>query len=135
MDLAYVFFLGANLLFILFRQSSACWHTRETSGGGGDYAPTLLLVGADAAGVALQLPAQLGPLPLYQDDDGYHSVLGPLLCRTTQKNEASTSTNDILAYNIPATLTLPRAKVFCGSSGCFGNRFAPFHIIPVLGIG
>jgi len=91
-------------------------------------------VGVNAAGVALQLPAQLGPLPLYQDDDGYHSVLGPSLPHNTQQDEARRPTNDTLAYNIPVTLTPSKAKVFCGSSRCFGNRFEPFHFIPVLGI-
>jgi len=86
------------------------------------------LVSANAAGVTHPLPAELGPLPLYLDDDGFYSVLGPPLYHGTPVNQVSGSTNDALAYspiNISTTLKPPGGKVFCGSSRCSGNRFAP----------
>ena len=43
------------------------------------------LVCADAAGIAQPLPAELGPLPLYLDEDGFYSVLGPPLSHATVK--------------------------------------------------
>ncbi|KAG0640957.1 hypothetical protein HOY80DRAFT_1115399 [Tuber brumale] len=71
----------------------------------------------------------LGPLPLYQDDDGFYSVLGPPLSHTTpgedQANEpANANVGNTLAYdriNISATLAPHRGRVFCGSSRCSGN--------------
>ena len=76
------------------------------------------------------LPAELGPLPLFQHDDGFFSVLGPPLCHATPEDQANRSTGHTLAYspiNIPATLTplTPRDKVFCGSFKCSGTRFVP----------
>ncbi|KAG0640955.1 hypothetical protein HOY80DRAFT_999730 [Tuber brumale] len=99
-----------------------------------DPLPCIQLVSVDAAGVACPLPAELGPLPLYQDDDDFYSVLGPPLSHTTpggdEANEpASTNIGNTLAYqriNISAALTPHRGVVFCGSSRCSGNRFDPF---------
>jgi len=102
-------------------------------------APVFCLVDTRTNGtvIARSLPAELGPLPLYLDDDGFYSVLGPRLCNTVQKDEASGDTGGVFAYgsiNISTTLTPRRAKVFCGSSRCSGNRSALFHFILVLGI-
>ncbi|KAG0640953.1 hypothetical protein HOY80DRAFT_1135608 [Tuber brumale] len=91
--------------------------------------PCIQLVLVDAAGVACPLPAELGSLPLYQDDDGFFSVLGPPLSHTTpggdEANEpASISAGNTLAYdriNISATLAPHTGRVFCGSSRCSGN--------------
>ena len=73
------------------------------------------------------LPAELGPLPLYPDDDGFYSVLGPPLSHVAHGDQANGPINNTLAYNqikISATLSPPRNKVFCGSSYCSGYRFA-----------
>ncbi|KAG0640952.1 hypothetical protein HOY80DRAFT_999728 [Tuber brumale] len=101
------------------------------------------LVSTDAAGVAHPLPAELGPLRLYQDDDGFYSVLGPPLIHTTlgggQANEPTgTNSVDTLAYdrvNISATITPPkgvasgphtcsRRSFTCNAPDCL--RFDPF---------
>lgn len=84
------------------------------------------LVRANGDLIAHPFPAQLGPLPLYRDDDGFYSVLGPPLSHGTYEDQAKKSTNHALAYNpinISNTLAPPREKVFCGSSKCSGNRF------------
>ncbi|KAG0640954.1 hypothetical protein HOY80DRAFT_1040473 [Tuber brumale] len=86
------------------------------------------LVLVDSAGFACPLPAELGPLPLHQDDDGFHSVLGPPLSHAIpggdQANESTgTNAGDTLAYdrvNISTTLTPPRGVASCGSSRCPG---------------
>ena len=44
--------------------------------------PDFSLVGTDAAGIAQPLPRELGPLPLFLDNDGFYSVLGPLAHHT-----------------------------------------------------
>ncbi|KAG0135507.1 hypothetical protein HOY82DRAFT_600339 [Tuber indicum] len=83
------------------------------------------LVSTDATGFVQRLPAELGPLPLYRDDDGFYSVIGPSLSHTTPgEDQTNESANSTLAYdriNISATLRPPREKVFCGSSRCSGN--------------
>lgn len=87
----------------------------------------------NATGIGHPLPAELGPLPLYQDHDGFYSVLGPPLGHPAQEDQATGSSNQILAYSpidIPLILTPPRDKVFCGSPKCSGNRFAtPFSVL------
>ena len=86
------------------------------------------LVSTNAAGIAHPLPAELGPLPLFQDEDGFYSVLGPSPCHTPREDHVDRPTNHTLAnnpINIPGTITPPKDKVFCGSSRCSGNRFAP----------
>jgi len=88
------------------------------------------LVSRDALGVAQPLPAELGPQPLYPLGDGYYSVLGPLLGQAILEDPANGSPNNTPAYNhtgidLATTLTPSRNKVFCGSSKCSGNRFAP----------
>lgn len=85
------------------------------------------LVRANGDWIAHPFPAQLGPLPLYRDDDGFYSVLGPPLSHEAYEDQANKSTNYALAYNplnISTTLAPRREKVFCGSSKCSGNRFA-----------
>ena len=90
----------------------------------------------DAHGIPHSLPAELGPLPLYQDDDGFYSILGLLLCHTNHEDHATRFINHTLAYspiNITGILTPPRDKVFCRSSRCSGNRFAsstPLYVYP-----
>ncbi|KAG0640958.1 hypothetical protein HOY80DRAFT_1135609, partial [Tuber brumale] len=83
------------------------------------------LVSTDATGIAQRLPAGLGPLPLYREDDGFYSVLGPLLSHTTpgedQTNESAECTLAYDPVNTSATLRPPREKVFCGLSRCSGN--------------
>ena len=77
--------------------------------------------------IAHPVPAELGPLPLYRDNDGFYSVLGPPLSHRTYEDQAKKSTNYALAYNpinISTTLAPPREKFFCASSKCSGNRFA-----------
>ncbi|KAG0640944.1 hypothetical protein HOY80DRAFT_999725 [Tuber brumale] len=84
------------------------------------------LVLTNPNGIAQPLPAELGPLPLYLDEDGFSSVLGPPLNQTTCHDQAQGSSNSALTYdsiNTSPTLTPPREKVFCGSSRCSGNRF------------
>ena len=84
--------------------------------------------------MAHPLPAELGPLPLYRDDDGFYSVLGPPLDHAISVNQASGSTNNALAcspINISSTLTPHGDMVFCGSSRCSGNRFASPSVVPV----
>ena len=86
------------------------------------------LVSTNASGIALPLPVELGPLPLYLDDDGFYSVLGAPLSHVISEDQASGSPNVTLAYNpakMPATPAPRRDKVFCQSSKCAGNRFAP----------
>ena len=88
----------------------------------------LILDLTDATGIGQPLPTELGPLPLYQDDGGFYSVLGPPLGHPAQEDQATGSTNHALAYSpidIPVTLTPPWEKVLCGSSKCSGNRFEP----------
>ncbi|KAG0135509.1 hypothetical protein HOY82DRAFT_536682 [Tuber indicum] len=88
-----------------------------------------VLVKVDAVGSACPLPAEIGPLPLYPDGDGFYSVVGPPLSHTTpggnQTNEPScANARNTTAYdriNISATLTPPREVVLCGSSRCSGN--------------
>ena len=82
----------------------------------------------NGTGIGQWLPAELGPLPLYQDGDGIFSVLGPPLGHPAPEDQATRSTSHALAYSpiyILANLTPPRDKVFCGSSKCSGNRFKP----------
>ena len=88
------------------------------------------LVSTDANGIVLPLPAELGPLPLYPQSDGFYSVLGPPITHVIHEAEVNGSTNDphTLAYN--PTLTPSRGNVFCGSSNCSGNRFAPTPLPP-----
>ena len=69
-------------------------------------------------GLHIRFLQSLGPLPLFHDDDGFYSVLGPPLCNKAGEDQVNGSTNHPLAYSpihIPATLTPPRDKVFCGS--------------------
>ena len=99
------------------------WHRKSLG------PPTVFhLVSTNAAWSAHPLPAELGPLPLFQDEDGFSSVLGPQLSHTPRNDHADRPTNHTLAYspiNFPGTLMHPRDTVFCGSSRCSGNRFAP----------
>ena len=89
-----------------------------------------------ANGIAQPLPAELGPLPLYLDGDGFCSVLGPPLGHPMQGDHTDGSNNHTLAsshFNIPAILTAATNKVFCRSSKCSGNRFAtPFGILKYI---
>lgn len=107
-----------KLLFFLTNPSSKTnpsWHT------------PYLLVATDATGIAQPLPAELGPLPLYQDDGGFYSVLGPSLSHATPQDQGYGSADGTLAYNCInslATVSPHRNPVFCGSSKCPGNRFA-----------
>jgi len=87
------------------------------------------LVSRDATGIARPLPTQLGPLPLYPLDDGCYSVLGPPLSHIANEDPNGFSndspTCNYTSIDTTATPTPPRAKYFCGSSKCSGNRFAP----------
>ena len=65
------------------------------------------------------LPAGLGPLPLYPEDGGFYSVLGPPLSQMTYGEQANESPSDIFLHNSP------RDKIFCGSSNCLGVRSVP----------
>ena len=79
------------------------------------------------------LPAELGPLPLYPEDNDFYSVLGPPPGDAISEDQASRSAANYLAYDcidISAALTLPTEKVLCGSSKCRGNRFAPPSTLP-----
>ena len=74
------------------------------------------------------LPIEPGPLPLYLDDDGFYSVLGPPLSQTAHEDQVDESINDTLTCNpidTSPTLTPPRGGVFCESPKCSGNRSAP----------
>ncbi|RPA90007.1 hypothetical protein L873DRAFT_1789008 [Choiromyces venosus 120613-1] len=86
---------------------------------------TLDLILTDATGKALPLNPELGPLPLYLQDDGWCTVLGPPLSHiTVGVNRDNHSTNNIPTVNnvgIPAPIIAPRDKVYCGSSRCVGN--------------
>ena len=91
---------------------------------------SFILASTDESGIALPLPPGLGPLPLFPANDGFYSVLGPSLSLATSDDQATASANNPFAYrpsasNIPATLKPPKRKVFCGSSKCPGNKFAP----------
>ncbi|PUU80823.1 hypothetical protein B9Z19DRAFT_686479 [Tuber borchii] len=82
------------------------------------------LVRAEVDLIAHSLPAELGPLPLHLDGDGFYSVLGPPLSHTIHEDQVNESTGGSLAYshiNTSAPLMPPRSKVFCGSLKCSGN--------------
>lgn len=84
------------------------------------------LVRAEVDLIAHPLPAELGPLPLHLDGDGFYSVLGPPLSHTTHEDQVNKYTSGSLAYNhinTPAPLMPPRGKIFCESLKCSGNRF------------
>ena len=101
--------------------------------GGYEGVVEVLLGGADSntleISVQTPLPAELGPLPLYLDNDGFYSVLGPPLSHATREDQENESTNDILAYNASMQ------NILCGSSKCPGTRFAPPSALFILRIG
>jgi len=72
------------------------------------------------------LPAELGPLPLYRDDDGFYSVLGPPLSETADEDQPNGSTNGVFGYNPPMD------KRFYGASECPGIRSAPLPLFVYL---
>jgi len=99
--------------------------------------PEFKLISRDTLGVAQPLPTELGPLPLCPLGNGYYSVLGPSLGQAILEDHANGSPNDTLTYNntgidLAPTLTPSRDKVFCGSSKCSGNRFAPLPLYVYL---
>ena len=88
---------------------------------------TFSLIETDAKGIAQPLPAELGVLPLYLHDDGFYSVIGPLLSQATPQDHNNGFADRTLAYNRDnnlAALSPLRRRVFCGLSKCSGNRFA-----------
>ena len=116
-----------KLLFFLSANFGWAWHHRGFA-----------LVSIGTTGIAHPLPAKLGPLPLYQDDDGFSSVLGPPLWNSNKapEDQVKGSANHALAYSpvdISAILAPPRDNVFCLSSKCSGNRFAtPFSVLEYI---
>ena len=108
---------------------------------------TLELVGSDGLGNPLGLPAGLGELPLHQDKDGWHSVLGTWNDTSDNPdtlNEAAKADpeNNIVTYAAlvsPPRNARPRlSSVICHYPGCSGHRLAvSFHstIGPKLRIG
>jgi len=82
------------------------------------------LVSTNASENSLPLPVELGPLPLYLDEDGFYSVLGAPLSHVISEDQAGRYALAHNPVNIPVTRTLPRDRVFCQSSKCGGNRFA-----------
>ena len=93
--------------------------------------PSFTLTGSPL-GDCIPPHAALGSLPLFQDNDGFYTVLGPPLNHLTHKDQANGPANNALAYNpinIHAIRTSSKDKVFCASSRCSGNRFeSPFTV-------
>jgi len=82
-------------------------------------------------GNRLGLPAGLGDLPLYAEEDGWYSVLGPWKGTTDKPddvNEYNPEANlDILPapVNPPKNARLDPTLIFCEYRKCSGNRLTP----------
>ncbi|RPB00412.1 hypothetical protein L873DRAFT_1843026, partial [Choiromyces venosus 120613-1] len=84
------------------------------------------LVSFNATGAAQPLPKELGPLPLYRQDDGFYSVLGPSLSHAAPGNgQANNSTDNDFAdesVNISATAHSPMGpRIPCEFTRYSGN--------------
>ena len=91
---------------------------------------SLALVTFDESHNPLGLPAGLGNLPLHEEQDGWHSVLGSWKGTTenpVKANEESPENN----YDIPIVPVNPQKNarpapilIFCQYQKCSGNRLA-----------
>ena len=98
----------------------------------------IALVDFDELGNPLGLPNGLGDLPLYQEKDGWYSVLGPWNTASDNPDTAHEATKVNLDNNIqvaiPITPLSPFRNArsspvlsFCRYHKCSGNRLAVLH--------